>query len=191
MGNKSTIERKSISDAVLKSELRKLFSKGITQKSNAYEQTRTKFKMTKQRFWNMFDVVHADWAKLKDKAESEGIIEATKEAAKTGLKSKLEKQLHIQKEIDSIQADIDRGILEDYVIVGGKVQVVNKTMNAETKAYLRKTIKDLYAELNKMDGDYAPNRHTLEGELKKEITLNIVRGKPNTEQPSSSTGESS
>ena len=35
------------------------------------------------------------------------------------------------------------------------------------------------------------NRHTLEGELKKEITLNIVRGKPNTEQPSSGTGENS
>ena len=150
--------RTSISDAQLKSELRKLFSKGTTQKSNAYEQTRTKFKMSKQRFWKMFDVVHSDWAKLKDKAESEGISEATKEAAKTGLKSKLEKQLHIQKEIDGIQADIDRGILEEYVFEKGIFTKKDKVMNAETKAYLRKIIKELYAELNKMEGDYAATK---------------------------------
>jgi hypothetical protein len=165
MGNSSKqIERKSISDAQLRSELRKLFAKGITQKSNAYEQTRTKFKMEKQRFWKMFDVVHSDWANLKDKAESEGISEATKEAVKTGLKSKLEKQLHIQNQIDAIQADIDRGVLEEYTYIHGEYEVVEKIMNAETKAYLRKTMKDLYAELNKMEGDYAPtkvdNNHT-------------------------------
>lgn len=91
--NEKQIERKSISDAQLRSELRKLFSQGVTQKSNAYEQIRTKFKMTKQRFWKMFNVVHSDWAKLKDKAESDGISEATKEAVKQGLKTDLELEM--------------------------------------------------------------------------------------------------
>ncbi len=40
-----------------------LFSKGFTQKSNAYEEIRTKFKMTKQRLWNMFDIGEM-WRKM-------------------------------------------------------------------------------------------------------------------------------
>ena len=43
-------------------------------------------------------------------------------------------------------------------MVGGKLQVVNKIMNAESKAYLRKIMQGLYAELNKMEGDYAPTK---------------------------------
>lgn len=92
------------------------------------------------------------------KAADAVYIETKSDAVKNGLKSKLEKQLHIQKEIEGIQSDIDRGILEDYVIISGRVQMVNKKMNAESKAYLRKVIKELYAELNKMEGDYAPTK---------------------------------
>lgn len=158
MKTKQHILRKSISDAQLKSVIRAELSKGNTIKTNCYELLRTKYKLTKQTFLKTFDVVHSDWAKIKDKAESEGLLEAIKEAAKKGLKSKLEKQLHIQNEIEGIQSDIVRGILEDYIVVGGKLQIVNKIMNAESKAYLRKTIKDLYAELNKMEGDYAPTK---------------------------------
>lgn len=150
--------KKSISDAHLKSVIRRELSNGNTTKTNCYELLRTKFRLTKSTFLKKFDEVHSEWAKLKDKGESDGIVEAVREAAKNGLKSKLEKQLHIQKQIDDTQSDIDRGILEEYVVVGGKLQIVNKIMNAETKAFLRKTIKDLYAELNKMDGDYAPTK---------------------------------
>ena len=169
--------RKSISDAQLKSVIRKELSNGNTIKTNCYELLRTKYKLTKQTFLKTFDLVHFDWAKIKDKAESEGLLEAMKQAAKSGLKSKIEKQLHIQKEIEGIQADIERGILEDYIVIGGKLQIVNKIMNAESKAYLRKTIKELYAELNKMEGDYAPSKvaqtDTAGNDKEFNITLNI------------------
>jgi|ERR1035437_2455902 hypothetical protein len=147
--------RKSVSDAQLKTLIRNELGKGNTIKTNCYELLRTKYKLTKSTFLKKFDTVHSDWAKLKDKAESEGIIEESKEAAKTGLKSKLEKELHLQKQIDDIQSDIDKGVSEEYVFVGGKRRKVNTILNAQTKAYLRKTIRDIYTELNKMEGDYA------------------------------------
>lgn len=111
---------------------------------------------TFDRHWKTANEQQKERQDKASRAADKVYIETKVEAVKTALKSKLEKQLHIQDQIDAIQSDIDRGILEDYVIVGGKLQVVNKVMNAETKAYLRKTIRELYAELNKMEGDYAP-----------------------------------
>jgi len=89
------------------------------------------------------------------RAQAEESIKEESNLLKIKIRSFLEKKEHIQKMIDDIETDIQRGIVEDYFTVQGKVQIVNKIMNAETKAYLRKTIKELYAELNKMEGDYA------------------------------------
>lgn len=99
--------------------------------------------------------------KASDKAYTETVVEAVKQ----GLKSKIEKQLHLQKMIEDVQADIDRGIMEDYIVISGKLQTVNKVMTASEKAYLRKTIRELYAELNKMDGDYTPAKVEHSGKI--------------------------
>ena len=77
------------------------------------------------------------------------------EVRKSKIMTSIERQEFLQKQINDIQDEIDRGVLEEYIVVGGKLQVVNKIMNAESKAYLRKTMKDLLTELNKMDGSYA------------------------------------
>ena len=147
---------KRISESQLITEILKFYANGESNKGNILEQLGTKYAIQRQRFYKIANNTYNEWSKTKHNAENEVLIESTKEALKSGLKSKLEKQLHIQNQIDSIQADIDRGILEDYVVVGGKLQVVNKIMNAESKAYLRKTMQVLYAELNKMEGDYTP-----------------------------------
>lgn len=150
--------KKTISDAQLRSELIKLFEKGETGKTDLYGLLRTKHKMGRDRYFQAYDTAMNEWQKVKERTTNEQVQANTIDGLKSGLKSKLERQLHLQKQIDDIQMDIDKGILEDYVVVGGKLQVVNKIMNAETKAYLRKTIKELTAELNKMDGSYSPTK---------------------------------
>lgn len=119
-----------------------------------WEISRTTF----DRHWKTANDTQKERQEKASKMADRVYVETKVNSLQIGLKSKLEKQLHIQKEIDGIQSDIDRGILEDYVVLGGRLQTVNKIMNAETKAYLRKTIKELYAELNKMEGDYAPTK---------------------------------
>lgn len=152
---------KRISDTEFKqlmlSELKKSESKAHS-KTNFFELLRTKYSIHKKRALELHDKYYSEWAKLRESGLTGGIVKAAEKDAQMGLKSKFERQLHLQKQIDDIQADINRGIIEDYIVIGGKVQVVNKIMNAETKAYLRKAIKELTAELNKMDGSYQPTK---------------------------------
>lgn len=90
-------------------------------------------------------------------------IEATRtheatEAAKKGLKSKTERVLNLQRQIDDIQKDLDNNATADYVVIGGKLQKVSKEIPATDRAFMRKTIKDIQAEISKIEGDYAPDK---------------------------------
>ena len=158
MSMAKNIKRTKLSDSQLKSEMLSLFNGGITGKSDCYGKIRIKHTLARDRFFRMYDVCHSEWSKIKERADTDVTVQAAETAAKIGLKSKLDKQIHLQNQIDCIQADIDRGIIEDYVMISGALELVNKIMNAESKAYLRKTMKELYAELNKMEGDYAAKR---------------------------------
>ena len=156
---------------ILFSELKKEDSIAHS-KTNFFKLLRTKYSIHKGRALELHDRFYSEWANMRDKGLANGIVRAAEKEAQMGLKSKLERQIHLQKQIDDIQSDIDRGIIEDYIIVGGKLQVVNKIMNAETKAYLRKIMKELTAELNKMDGSYAPVKVNTEVKTKFVVRLN-------------------
>jgi len=158
MKQKKDIKRTKLSDAQLKSEIMTLFNEGKTGKTDLYGIIRTKYTLSRSRYFIMYDSCYSEWSRIKEQANTLATTEAAEIAAKIGLKSKLEKQLHIQKQIDEIQEELDRGVLEEYAVINGEWVMEPKIMNAETKAYLRKTMKDLYAELNKMEGDYAPTK---------------------------------
>ena len=151
-------KRTKLSDSQLKSEIIALFNSGKTGKTDLFGIIRIKHTLSRDRYFKMYDACYLEWGKIKSKADKGATINAATQAAKIGLKSKLDKQLHIQKAIDDIQLEIDKGILEEYMVIGGALQQVEKIMNAETKAFLRKTIRELYSELNKMEGDYAPTK---------------------------------
>ena len=174
MGKKKEIKRTKLSDSQLKSEIFALFNTGNTGKTDLYGLIRTKYTLARGRYFKMYDLCLAEWSKIKEQADSEATIQAAGEAAKNGLKSKIEKQVHIQRLIDSIQTDIDNGF---YETIAGSVnpQILQIALSPMEKAALGKTIKDLYAELNKMEGDYAPTKtaftDTSGNDLK--ITLNI------------------
>lgn len=157
--SKQITDRKIISDAQLKHEIFKQFAKGNTGKTDLYGLLRTNFKLGRDRYFNSYDVALSDWAKLKDKAEGEGIISKTIEAAKNGLKSKIEKQFEIQKEIEIIDKQI-KGEVQFSFILGSKVMNSHNgdkfMLPVQVQNDLRKRKLEYYAELNKMDGDYAP-----------------------------------
>lgn len=153
---KKPIERKPISDAQLRLELLKLFDSGQTGKTNAYEQLRTRFKMEKQRCCKMFAVVHEEWAKIKRETEAEQIQANTKEALKSGLKSKIERIGDLQNQITELKQKLIENKDFKYVVIGGRFQKKICEIDLSTRAYIHKTIKDIEAEINKMEGNYAP-----------------------------------
>jgi hypothetical protein len=161
------IKRLKLSDSQLKSEILSFFSEGKTGKTDLFGLIRINYTIGRDRYFKVYDETYSVWAKLKEVSEKDAIVASAGDALKSGLKSKIEKQLHLQKAIDEIQADIDRGISEEYIFENGVYTLQENIMTAQTKAYLRKTIKELYAELNKMEGDYAPNQvgHTFNNPL--------------------------
>lgn len=126
--------------------------------------------ITDGTIWNLLTLSKSSFYRLKPKAlalvqqraqERQKAIDLTKtqetiDAAKKGLKSKNERVMLLQEQIEGILDDLRSGILVDYMVIGGSLQKVNKIMPADTKAYLRKTIKDIQAEISKIEGDYAP-----------------------------------
>lgn len=95
------------------------------------------------------------------KAADEVYIETKVNAVKTVLKSKLEKQIELQNEINLIDKQIN-GEVEFTFVVGNKV---NKSHNGDVfmlpvqiQNELRARKLQYYAELNKMNGDYAPTK---------------------------------
>lgn len=100
---------------------------------------------------------------IKEKAEEEAVFEATKEAVKLGILSKLERQ--------KILSDIALGNipLTKHIVCNQIIQEVEVVPNwADRKAAI--------AELNKMDGDYAPIKSdiTSGGENLKTPIFNII-----------------
>lgn len=114
--------------------------------------------ITDETIWNELKLSKSSFYRLKPKAipelnrragirqeamEQANVQEAT-ERAKKGLKSKTDRLLLLQEQIEEI--------LEDLVI----------TESTTDKAYLRKVIKDLQSEISKIEGDYAAEKRTHE-----------------------------
>ena len=120
--------------------------------------------ITDETIWNKLKLSKSSFYRLKPKALLElnkrsqkrqkhfDAVTATEtiKAARNGLKSKLERVLLLQDQIDELLLDLENS--------GNKVSITDK-------AYLRKTIKDIQAEISKIEGDYAPN--------KKEVSANM------------------
>lgn len=158
MKPKECIKRTKLSESQLKSEILALFNSGNTGKTDLFGIIRIKYTLARDRYFKMYDQCYAEWTILKEKADTEATVEAANLSAKTGLKTKIEKQLSLQNQIDEIQAEIDLGYWEQVLTVRKKEKIVKYTLSPQEKGFLRKTMRELYAELNKMEGDYAPTK---------------------------------
>jgi ATP-dependent Lon protease len=77
--------------------------------------------------------------KLAETAATDTLVQETIEAVKTGLKTKQERLLILQGQVDAILEDLK-----------------DERLKPTDRAYLRKTLKDIQAEISKIEGDYAP-----------------------------------
>lgn len=142
------IIKKTISDAQLKNELIKLFEGGNTSKygkSATFGIIRQKYTLARDRFKNMFDSTLNEWQEIKQNANNDTIYQNQSEALKSGLKSKLERQLEIQSYLDPNYR------VEEIVGVDVKNGKVIRAMRPLTPTEIR----NYHAELSKMGGEYS------------------------------------
>jgi hypothetical protein len=120
--------------------------------------------LTDGRMWQELAVSERTFYRLKPKAlQIIQTIEHTKtheikQAVKQGLKSKNERVLLLQKQVDDIQSELDADTTFEYIVVQGRIQKVVRPLTPTEKAHLRRSIKYIQSEISKIEGDYAPKK---------------------------------
>lgn len=101
-------------------------------------------------------------------------IAAEVEAVKQGLKTKIERLLNYQNLVDDCLKDLAEGMTNDIMFKNGEPKQYRRKMTVTEHNQTRKTLKELQAEISKIEGDYAPVKqdHTTKGEsLNRTITF--------------------
>lgn len=182
MAKKETnIVRKSIPDAQLQSELIKRFESGNTDKGNLWELLGTKYKLQKQRYYKIANKAQSEWQQAKQIAQSEQIQANEKEGLKSGVKSKIERILFYQNEIDIMEKQL-RGEVKFPFIVGSKIMNSHNgelfMLPVQVQNEIRQTIKSYQSEISKIESDYAPTKvanTTVDGKDVKQVI--VINGK--------------
>lgn len=169
MGIKKAIKRTKLSNSQLKSEILALFNTGFTGKTELFGIIRIKYTLARDRYFKMYDECYLGWGKTKEIADNEATVSAATESARKGLKSKLEKQINLQNEINQIDSQLSGEVISSY-IVGNKVheshdEAGNFNLPIQVQNDLRVKKLQYTAELNKMEGDYQPNKVELSGAI--------------------------
>jgi hypothetical protein len=136
----------TISDAQLHDELIKLFESGNTDKGKCKEVLGTRFKIQVQRFYQSFNKAMFEWQELRQTAIAEQVPTNAIEGLKSAYLSKLER-LEILTKIARQEIDVEEVTLSEQF---GMTKFNRKPNPSEiTKAI---------AEVNKIEGDYAPTK---------------------------------
>ena len=110
---------------------------------------------------------------LANKTANDTIISETQNAVKLGLKSKIERTLNLQKQLDDLQIRLDRNAEEDIVVVQGKIQKVKRPLTVSETTNLVKTIKELTALIGVNEGDAATTKTEINGTLAMQPIIKI------------------
>lgn len=102
-------------------------------------------------------------AEIRRKEVEQVNLQAATEAAKMGLKTKNDRVLILQTEVDNCLQELSANVEYDYPVIGGKVQKVSRPMTVFERAKLRQTVYHLQSEISKIEGDYAPDKKEITG----------------------------
>ncbi len=154
-------EKISISDAQLKNELIKLFESGNTGKygkSATFGIIGQKYLLARNRFKETFDKTLKEWQQAKENATNEQMQANQKESLKSGIKTKLERLIELQKQVEQLQKELhdNRTIISTFY--DGAMITDYRELTPLERAKIHQVIKEVRAEISKIEGDYAPTK---------------------------------
>lgn len=148
----------TLSDTQLKSEIINLFINGNSGKTDLIGLLRTKFKFGRDRYFKIYDIALKEWTESHEKAQKELIGTKAVEGLKSGLKSRIEYCLEIQKMLDD---NITTETIWDFK-AGGPITYTRELTPLERKA--------LYERISKFEGmDAASKSEVLLTKLGKDL----------------------
>jgi len=154
------IQKTTVSDAQLHSELLKLFESGNTDKGKCKEVVRSKWKLQEQRYYKKYAIALQEWQELRKKADAIQIQENATDVLKLAVMSKNERLELLTK--------IALGELEYEETTDNPQFGLTIFKRKPTPTERMKAI----AEMNKMEGDYAAEKLEIKSTVF-EVTLKL------------------
>ena len=155
-----------IRQAWIHGELLALPNQSYSEVFRNYSVKFSKSEKTFSKDWKAANVVIEKYRETLQKEKEAISIKEDVKLFKEGLKTKAERLLIYQKQINDIQAELELGTTEDVKSSMGEPMFITRNLLPVEKSSMRKTLKDLQSEISKIEGDYAPTKTELSGEVK-------------------------
>jgi len=126
-----------------------------------------KFRMTRRTFdkyWKIANEKHSEFIDKRETKINEATIHNTIENLSNGLKTKSERLMNLQRQADDIQRMLDSNITPDIVKSPKQLEwtEIERKLTYIERAQLMKALRDLQAEISKIEGDYAATKTQVE-----------------------------
>lgn len=110
------------------------------------------------RYWNEANKRHLETQQEAQKQMNDETIKAMVDAVKSGLKSKIERTLEKQKDIQLLRDSVESGLTDDYYIADGQYITYQRPLTMVEKATILKRASEIESEISKIEADYAPTK---------------------------------
>ena len=141
-------------------------SSEIHRKSNFYELLQTKYTCTKAYTLKWWDIYYNKHITATNEALTDAVVTEKVKAFEMGLKSKTQRLIELQKQYNEIDVILENGITDAHTFANGELITGIRPLNALEIAKLHLTIKEIRAEISKIEGDYATSKIDLTTEGK-------------------------
>jgi len=158
-------------------ELTKEPNTSYSEMFSKYSVEFSKSEKTFSKDWNAAKQRHQDYQRKLQKEKEALTIQEDLKPLKNGLKTKNDRLLLLQKQIDQTEKELDTGVFTEMKREGKKVLKYDRPLTPYEKAMMRRTIKHLQSEISKIEGDYAPIKqdHTTNGESLNQSNVDLSK----------------
>ena len=130
-------------------------------KTNFYELLRTKYELTKSTTLKMYDKYEKEFDLSANKGKDEAVLTESKKAIESGLKLKNDRLLELQNQYKKLEDELATNKTVVSTFHDGSLVTDYRELTPLEKAKLHQVIKELRAEISKIEGDYAPTKQDL------------------------------
>lgn len=124
-----------------------------------------KFSKSEKTFASDWKQAQSELKTYQNKVQSEKervFIQEEIKAVKKGVKTKIDRILLLQKQIEDLLSKLERNTHTQEVFKEGKVLKYERGLTPQEITAYNRTIKELQAEISKMEGDYAVEKISMQ-----------------------------
>lgn len=126
-----------------------------------YAETYGKSEKTFEKDWKIATSEFKAYQKKANKAKEDKSISEELKGVESGVKIKIQRVLELQIQVESLELELENNKMIVHSFSDGSIVTGTREMNSLEKASLHKTIKEIRAEISKIEGDYAPIKNDM------------------------------